>query len=75
MATGPVTSTLSATPIPSTRQARAKLRSLPQRRPSQAQKATEGTAASPTTSQTRPSRAAISGVLRTMVEMKVAVIT
>ena len=73
MAVGVITNTLRATPAASIRQAAAKARPLPIRRPTQLQSTPEGIAASPTASQITGSTDRISGWDRTMAEMKVAV--
>ena len=74
-AAGLTLSTLSATPTPSTTQAIANARALPQRRPSQVHNATDGAAARPTTGQTSGSTDRSAGAPLTSVDMNVAVIT
>ena len=69
----PLARTLIATPALSMRQAIAKLRWLPSRRPIQVHSATEGIADKPTASQTTGSTDRRSGDSRTIDEMKVAV--
>jgi hypothetical protein len=73
MLAGVSQSTLTATPIASTRAAAAKAFRIPQRKPSRAHSATEGAAARPTVTQMYGSSAAIWGESRTIATMKVAV--
>ena len=66
-------STLAATPVASTTQARLKVRETPRRDAAVTQRATDGIAVRPTTSHTRGSAARTSGEPRTIATRKVAV--
>ena len=74
-AASPVPQAASSTPTASARQAAAKARGRPIRRPAHSQSATDGAAASPTQSHTACSAGRRAGSARIMSQTKVAVTT